>query len=205
MVCLVVSFSLLTDFQLLPLEGCSSLGHRCTSTCKRGVRAAESSRKEARNAQPPWALLLAPLPFPTGRFDCSVYLLLLPPLLFSPFPQPFGQPSLRFCCRRATDAHASPWWSREGARYVCIFNVVRPAHLLLRRRRESVRSSKQAAGRKTFSMRNKGGDPEPSCSQRWWIRGHLGSLEHPKPKQFLINESCLFNLVQVLFKITPVD
>lgn len=118
------------------------------------------------------------LPFPTGRFGCWVYLLLL--LLLSPTLPPalwaaFAQISLLMghrCPRQPSPEQSS----RAGAQSVCIFNVLRPAHLLLRRRRESVHSSKQAAGRKTFRMRNKGGDPERSCSQRWWIWCHLGSL-----------------------------
>lgn len=71
-------------FPALPPEGCSSLGQRCTYTCKRSERAAGSSCAETRNAEPPWAMPLASLPFPTGWFGCWVYLLLL--MLCSPFP-----------------------------------------------------------------------------------------------------------------------
>lgn len=164
-----------------------------TRTCKSYGRAAESSCKEPRNAHPPWALL-SPLPFPPGRFGCWVDLL----LLFSASPSPL----LGFCC---CWGHRCPRWSREGAQGVCIFNgVIDLPTSCLGGGENLCTPANRLQGGKTFSMSNQEGDADPSCSQRW-LWGHLGSLYHPKPKQFLINESWLFNLVQVLFKIVPAD
>lgn len=84
---------------------------------------------------------------------------------------------------RSAFAAAGPlMWALGGAEreYVCIFNVVRPAHLLLRRRRrrrrESVCSSKQAAGRKTLGMRKKKGEMQMPAAARGGGYGAIRDL-----------------------------
>lgn len=196
MVGLIFFFSLLTDFQLFPLGGCSAPGRQCQRATPGQQRA--PARSQGRHSPPGLSgLLLSPAP----RGGLAARLIRGRRRRALPSRGEAAQ-ALRGA---AAAARASPRWGREGAQAGGIFNVVRPAHLSLRRgrRREPLLSSEQAAGRKTFSMRNEGRDPEPSCRQRCW--GQLGSSQHLKPKQCLINKHCLFNLVRVLFKPVAVD
>lgn len=186
--------SLLTDFQLSPLEGCSAPGHQYQRTTL-GLQRAPARSQGTHSLPGLCGSLLSPAP----RGGLAARLIRRCRRCSLPSPGEAAQA----LGGAAAAARASPRWGRAGAQAGGIFNVVRPAHLPLRRRREPLRSSEQAAGRKTFSMRNKGRDPEPSCRQRCWSR--LGSSQHLKPKQCLINKRCLVNLVRVLFKTIPVD
>lgn len=165
------------------------------------MRAAASSRKEARNAQPAWALLSpllqGALAAPFAHCCCCCCCFLPSPSPFGSLPSDFaadGPPMLTPALDEATKEHDVfvdlmcldlPTSCRGGGG-----SLGTPANGL--------------QGGKTFGMRNKKGDPDPSCSQKRWTWGHLGSLQHLNPKEFLINNSYSFNFAQVPFKISLV-